>query len=72
MTHTPNIQKNIIMGESICVDMGSRFRVMLDYTAEGLSMRVYPRTAGELWDYPVDVFEVNEADIVALEEGIEG
>lgn len=72
MSHAPNIQKNIGMGESICVDMGSRFRVMLDYTAEGLSMRVYPRTAGELWDYPVDVFEVNEADIIALEKDMEG
>lgn len=72
MTHAPNIEKKTVMGESICVDMGRRFRVILDHTAEGLSVRVYPRTAGELWDYPVDVFEVSEADIIALEADMEG
>lgn len=68
----PKIKKNTVMRESISLDIGSRFRVVLDYTAEGLSMRVYPRTAGELWDSPVDVFDVKETDIIALEKQMEG
>ena len=40
-------------------------------TEAGLSLRVYPRTKGELWDFPFATFEVDESEIVALERDFE-
>lgn len=58
--------------DRLYVEIDRRFNVVLVRTASGLSLRVYPRTNGELWDDPFDTFEVDEAEIIALEPQPEG
>lgn len=57
--------------ERIDVEVGRRFNVVLERTGDGLSLHVYPRTGGELWDAPFTTFEVDEAEILALEAELE-
>ena len=47
-----------------------RFEVAIIRTETGLSIRIYPRTDGELWDDPFTTFEVDEAEILELEKEI--
>ena len=54
--------------DQIYVEIGRRFNVAIERTETGLSLRVYPRTNGELWDEPFDRFEVNESEIEQLEQ----
>lgn len=56
----------------IYVEIGSRFNIALERSEDGLSIRVYPRTGGELWDNPFTTFEVNEAEIIELEQELGG
>ena len=58
--------------DHIYVEIGRRFNVVLERTETGLSLRVYPRTEGELWDNPFTDFEVDEAEILELEREMEG
>jgi hypothetical protein len=57
--------------DRIFVEVDRRFDVAIERTETGLSLRVYPRTAGELWDYPFTTFEVDEAEILELEKEIQ-
>jgi hypothetical protein len=49
-------------------EIDRRFNVAIERTESGLSIRIYPRTDGELWDSPFTTFEVDEAEIVELEK----
>lgn len=51
--------------------MDRRFDVAIIRTETGLELRIYPRTDGELWDAPFTTFEVDEAEITALEKAME-
>jgi len=57
--------------DRIFVEVDRRFDVAIERTETGLSIRVYPRTAGELWDNPFATFEVDEAEIAELEKELE-
>jgi hypothetical protein len=52
-------------------EVDRRFNVVIERTESGLEFRIYPRTAGELWDSPFTTFEVDEAEILELEKEIE-
>lgn len=52
------------------VEIDRRFNLAIERHDAGLSIRIYPRTDGELWDSPFTIFEVDEAEIVALEKEI--
>ncbi len=54
--------------DHIYVEVDRRFNLAIERTGTGLALRVYPRTEGLLWDCPFTSFEVNEAEIIALEE----
>jgi hypothetical protein len=58
--------------DRIYVEIDRRFNVVIERTEDGLALHVYPRTNGELWDYPFATFEVAEAEIVGLEQEMEG
>jgi hypothetical protein len=58
--------------DRIYVEVDRRFNVVVERTEDGLALHVYPRTNGELWDAPFTTFEVDEAEIVALEQELEG
>jgi hypothetical protein len=51
----------------VYVDIARRFNVAIERTETGLSLRVYPRTDGDLWDNPFTTFEVDEDEIRELE-----
>jgi hypothetical protein len=53
--------------DRIFVEVDCRFNVAIIRNEAGLELRIYPRTDGELWDYPFTTFEVDEAEITALE-----
>jgi len=53
------------------VEVDRRFNVVIERPEDGLALHVYPRTAGELWDTPFTTFEVEEAEILALEQEME-
>lgn len=55
----------------IFVDIDRRFNVAIERTEAGLSLRIYPRTNGELWDDPFTTFEVDEAEILELEKELQ-
>jgi hypothetical protein len=57
--------------DRIYVEIDRRFNVVIERTEDGLALHVYPRTKGELWDFPLTTFEVDEGEIVALEEELE-
>ncbi len=54
--------------DRIFVEADRRFHIVIERLGSGLALHVYPRTDGELWDCPFTSFEVDEAEIVALEE----
>ena len=54
--------------DHLYVEIERRFNVAIERTETGLSIRVYPRTNGELWDNPFTTFEVDEAEILELEK----
>lgn len=54
--------------DHVYVEVDRRFNLAIQRTETGLSVRVYPRTDGELWDSPFTTFEVDEAEILALEK----
>jgi hypothetical protein len=62
------IDLNTEQPDRVFVEVDRRFDVTIERTEAGLSIRVYPRTAGELWDYPFTTFEVDEAEIIELEK----
>lgn len=53
--------------DRIFVEVDCRFNVAIIRKEGGLELRIYPRTEGLLWDAPFDTFEVDEAEIAALE-----
>jgi hypothetical protein len=57
--------------DRLYVDIDGRFNLAIERTGTGLEVRVYPRTKGVLWDYPFTTFEVDEAEILALETEME-
>ena len=54
------------------VEVDNRFNLVIERTEFGLSIRVYPRTDGELWDDPFTTFEVDESEIIDLEKELAG
>lgn len=66
-----NIDLNTSRPDRIFVEVDRRFDVAIKRTETGLSLLVFPRTEGELWDDPFVTFEVNEDEIIALEEAME-
>ena len=65
-----NIDLNTEQPERIYVEVDRRFDVAIERTETGLALRVYPRTEGELWDDPFITFDVDEAEVIALENEI--
>jgi hypothetical protein len=57
--------------DRIYVEIDRRFNVVIERTEDGLALHIYPRTHDELWDAPFTTFEVDEAEIVALEQEME-
>ena len=56
--------------DRVFVEIDRRFNLAIERTEGGLSIRVYPRTDGELWCDPFTTFEVDEAGILELEKEI--
>ena len=50
------------------IEVDRRFNLAIERTERGLSIRLYPRSDGELWDFPFTTFEVDEAEIAELEQ----
>ena len=65
------IDLNTKQPERLFVEVDRRFEIVIDRTEKGLSIRVYPRTAGEQWDYPFTTCEVDEAEIIELEKELQ-
>ena len=63
-----NIEQITDQPDHIYVEIDRRFNLVLERTEGGLSIRVYPRTDGELWDSPFTDFEVDEAESLELEK----
>ena len=70
MTHF-NIEQITEQSDRIYVEVDRRFNIVIERTETGLELRVYPRTEGLLWDAPFTTFEVDEAEILALEQEME-
>lgn len=66
MTHF-NIEQITEQPDRIYVDVDRRFNIVIERTEDGLALHVYPYTHGEIWDCPFATFEVDEAEIIALE-----
>ena len=66
-----DIERIADLPNCLYVDVANRFNIAIERTETGLSLRVYPRTEGELWDAPFVTFEVDEAEIAALEAQME-
>ena len=66
-----NIDLNTELPDRIFVEVDHRLDVAIIRTETGLALRVYPRTDGELWCEPFTTFEVDEAEIIALEQQME-
>ena len=64
---TFNIDLKTERPDRIFVEVDRRFDVAIIHTETGLELQIYPRTNGELWEYPFTTFEVHEAEIPALE-----
>jgi hypothetical protein len=71
MTHF-NIDQTTDQPDRIFVEVDRRFDVAIIRTDDGLELRIYPRTDGELWDAPFITFTVAEAEIIALEKEMAG
>lgn len=57
--------------DRLYVEIDHRFNIVIEGTEGGLALHVYPLTQGEMWDAPFTTFEVDEAEIVALEQEME-
>ena len=57
--------------DRIFVEVDRRFDVAIERTETGLSIRVYPRTDGELWDNPFVTFDVDEGQVIELEKELQ-
>jgi hypothetical protein len=66
-----SIEQHTLQPDRIYVEIDRRFNIVIERTEDGLALHVYPRTKGELWDAPFTTFEVDEAEIIALEQEIE-
>ena len=66
-----NIDRITEQPDCVFVEVDCRFNVAIIRRKMGLSLRIYPRTNGELWDDPFTSFEVDEAEIIALETELE-
>ena len=71
LVHSVEIDLAADLPDHIYVEVDRRFNVAIERTESGLEFRIYPRTAGELWDSPFTTFEVDEAEILELEKEIE-
>ena len=73
MTTITTINTEFLTGQPdrLYVDIDRRFNIVIERTETGLELRVYPLTKGEVWDAPFDTFEVDEAEILALEQEME-
>jgi hypothetical protein len=54
------------------VRIDERFDIAIERTHEGLEMRVYPLTDGEIWFEPYDTFKIDERTVIELEQETEG
>jgi hypothetical protein len=63
-----NIDQTTDRPDRIFVEVDHRFDVAIIRAEDGLELRIYPRTEGELWDAPFATSTVAEADIIALEK----
>ena len=63
-----NIDLNSSRPDRVFVEVDRRFDVAIIRTDTGLTLKVFPRTDGELWDEPFTTFEVDETEIVTLED----
>jgi hypothetical protein len=66
MTHF-NMEQITEQPDKIYVEIDHRFNVAIVRKDVGMELRVYPRSGGELWDFPFVVFEVDESEVNALE-----
>jgi hypothetical protein len=57
--------------DRIYVEVARRFNIVIERTGDGLALHIYPRTNGELWDFPFTTFELDETEIVSLEQEME-
>lgn len=62
-----NIEQLTEQPDRIFVEVDRRFDVAIIRSDAGLELRIYPRTDGELWDFPFTTFNVDEAEISELE-----
>lgn len=74
MTSITTISTELLTGQldRVYVEMDRRFHIVIERTEDGLALHIYPLTQGEIWDYPFTTFEVDEAEIIALEQELEG
>jgi hypothetical protein len=61
-----NIDLSTDQPDRIFAEVDGRFNVAIERDDTGLTLRVYPRTDGELWDFPFTTFDVDETEIAAL------
>lgn len=66
-----NIEIDDHLPEYIFVNVDRRYEIAIERTEEGLSLRIYPRTNDELWDFPFATFEVDESEVTKLEAEME-
>jgi hypothetical protein len=62
-----NIQYSGDRPDHVFVAIDNRFDVALIRTEEGLRINVFPITDGQVWDDPVERFEVSESEVQELE-----
>lgn len=70
MTHF-NIEQITEQSDHIYIEINRRFNIVIERTEGGLALHIYPLTKGELWDAPFTTFDVEEAEIMALEQEME-
>jgi len=68
---TYDIEQLTDQPDRIYVEIDRRFNVVIERTEDGLALHIYPRTNEELWDHPFTTFEIDEAEIIALEQELE-
>lgn len=69
-TITDSITHNTLKiddAECIYVEINGKTQLVIDPSQGSIQIRVYPRTAGELWDMPFDTLDIDGAEIAALE-----
>ena len=66
-----SIQHNTGLPDRVFISLDDRFDAALIRTELGLRIEVYPITDGEVWCDPSHAFDVDEAEILELEKGIE-